>query len=78
MSGSSGALNKIANYILVVALASGIDTSIQYPMVTGGVMIVSTAAAYLTENKPKAKELISVALAFIGMLALFVIPLITK
>ncbi len=78
LSGSSGALNKIANYILVVALASGIDASIQYPMVTGGVMIVSTACAYLTDNKPKAKELISVGLAFIGMLALFLIPLIVK
>jgi multidrug transporter EmrE-like cation transporter len=78
LSGSSGALNKIANYILVVALASGIDASIQYPMVTGGVMIVSTACAYLTDNKPKAKELISVGLAFIGMLALFVIPMLIK
>ena len=78
ISGASGALNKIANFILVVALASGIDASVQYPMVTGGVMIVSTAAAYLTENKPKAKELVSVALAFVGMLALFVIPLMTK
>lgn len=76
LSGSSGALNKIANYILVVALASGIDASIQYPMVTGGVMIVSTACAYLTDNKPKAKELISVALAFIGMLALFIVPML--
>jgi drug/metabolite transporter (DMT)-like permease len=77
LSGTTGSLNKIANFILAIAIMH-VDASVQYPMVTGGVMIVSTAAAYLTENKPKAKELISVGLAFIGMLALFVIPLLTK
>lgn len=66
----SGILNRIANFILVIAL-SHVDASVQYPMVTGGVMIVSTALSYVKRNKPSNKELLSVAVAFIGMLALF-------
>ena len=72
---TSGVLNKVANFMLIVALTSGIDASVQYPMVTGGVMIVSTLAAYLTENKPTKKELLSIATAFIGTLMLFIIPI---
>ena len=70
-----GSVNKVANWILVFALAHGIDSSVQYPMVTGGVMIVSTMAAFILGQKPKKKELISVALAFLSMLALFIIPI---
>jgi uncharacterized membrane-anchored protein len=43
-------------------------------MVTGGVMIVSTITAFLTPNKPKAREIISVAIAFVGLLVLFLLP----
>ena len=71
---SAGALNKVANFILVAALAH-MDASVQYPMVTGGVMIVSTALCFVNKTKPSAKELWSVGLAFVGMLALFVIPM---
>ena len=77
LSGTTGSLNKIANFILAIAIMH-VDASIQYPMVTGGVMIVSTACAYLTDNKPKAKELVSVGLAFLGMLALFILPMVIK
>ena len=66
--------NKIANLLLVIALAH-VDASVQYPMVTGGVMIVSTAICFFGKKKPQKKELISVALAFLGMLALFIIPI---
>lgn len=69
----SGALNKIANFILVFALAH-VDASVQYPMVTGGVMIVSTLICFFGDRKPSKKELISVVIAFIGMLVLFLIP----
>ena len=72
---TSGVLNKVANFMLIVALTSGIDASVQYPMVTGGVMIVSTLAAYLTDKKPTKKEVLSIAIAFIGTLMLFVIPI---
>jgi drug/metabolite transporter (DMT)-like permease len=68
-----GGLNKVANFILVLALAH-VDASIQYPMVTGGTIIVSTLICYLGDRRPSRRELASVALAFIGMLALFLIP----
>ncbi len=71
---ASGALNKVANFILVVALAH-LDASVQYPMVTGGVMIVSTALCFVNKTRPTVRELWSVGLAFLGMLALFVIPM---
>jgi hypothetical protein len=47
-------------------------------MVTGGVMIVSTLICFFGKNKPKKKELISVGLAFIGLLILFLLPIILK
>ncbi len=43
-------------------------------MVTGGVMIVSTAICFFDEIKPSKKEILSVVIAFLGMLSLFVIP----
>ena len=73
VSATSGGINKIANFLLTIALLH-VDASVQYPMVTGGVMIVSTAAAYLTKNKPKPREIISVAVAFVGLLVLFLLP----
>ena len=73
VSAANGAINKIANYMLVVALAH-VEASVQYPMVTGGTMIVSTVISLFGDKKPDKNEIISVALAFIGMLALFLIP----
>lgn len=70
----NGATNRIANYVLLIALMH-VEASVQYPMVTGGVMIVSTAISFFGKNKPSIKEILSVALAFIGMLALFVVPI---
>ncbi len=69
----NGITNRIANFLLVIALAH-VDASVQYPMVTGGVMIVSTLICFLGKNKPSAKEMLSVLVAFLGMLALFAIP----
>ena len=71
---AAGALNKIANFILVFALLF-LDASVQYPMVTGGVMIVSTALCLLRKTVPSKRELCSVGLAFLGMVALFAIPI---
>ena len=68
-----GALNKVANFMLVIALLH-VESSVQYPMVTGGTMIVSTIICFFGSKKPSKKEIISVALAFTGMLALFLIP----
>lgn len=73
LSAANGVFNRIANLILVIALTH-VDASVQYPMVTGGVMIVSTLLCFFGKNKPSKREVLSVILAFIGMLALFVIP----
>ncbi|HIS70060.1 MAG TPA: EamA family transporter [Candidatus Gallacutalibacter stercoravium] len=69
-----GIVNRIANLILIVALAH-VDASAQYPLVTGGVMIVSTVICFFRKNKPSKKEVLSIVLSFIGMLSLFVIPI---
>ena len=68
--GISGVTNRVANLLLLIALLH-VDTSVQYPMVTGGVMIVSVIINFFGENKPSKRELCSVAMAFLGMLALF-------
>lgn len=73
VAATSGILNKVANLILVIALAN-VDASVQYPMVTGGVMIVSTLICFFSKNKPSKKEVLSIIVAFIGLLLLFAIP----
>lgn len=73
IAAAKGTVNRVANFILVLALAH-VDASIQYPMVTGGVMIMSTLVCFFGSNKPSKREIISVVLAFIGLLLLFVIP----
>lgn len=69
-----GAMNKVANFLLVIALIH-VDASVQYPMVTGGTMIVSTVLSFFGEKRPNQREIISIGLAFIGMLSLFFIPI---
>ncbi len=69
-----GGLGKVANFLLVIALLH-VDSSAQYPLVTGGVMIVSTLICFFGDRKPSKRELISVGLAFVGMLSLFLIKI---
>ena len=69
----NGAINKAANFLLVLALMH-VDSSAEYPMVTGGVIIVSTVLCFFGEKKPTKRELVSVLLAFAGLMALFLIP----
>ncbi len=73
ISAGSGIFNRIANLILVIAL-SHVDASVQYPMVTGGVMIVSTLICFFGDKKPSKREILSIIVAFTGTLALFAIP----
>ena len=68
-----GILNKIANLILLIALIH-VEASVQYPMVTGGVMIVSTFISLFGAKKPSKKEILSVFVAFVGLFLLFAIP----
>ncbi|MBE6647636.1 MAG: hypothetical protein E7611_08400 [Ruminococcaceae bacterium] len=74
IAAAKGSINRVANFILVLALAH-VDASVQYPMVTGGVMIMSTLVCFFGEKKPSKRELLSVALAFVGLLLLFAIPI---
>lgn len=67
-----GVLNKIANLLLLIALVH-LPASVQYPMVTGGVMIVSTLLSYFTPKKPGVREIISVVLSFAGIMALILL-----
>ncbi len=64
-----GILNKIGNYLLLIALVH-LPASMQYPMVTGGVMICSTVICFFTRQKPGKREIASLVLSFIGILAL--------
>lgn len=70
---AGGAVNHVANFFLVIAL-SHVQASVQYPMVTGGVIIVSTLLCYFGKKRPSARELVSAALAFAAMMVLFLIP----
>ena len=69
----SGSFAQLSNLLLVIALGH-VDASVQYPMVTGGIMIISTLYCFFTPQKPSKKELLSVATAFFGLLAMFLIP----
>ncbi len=66
-----GALNRVANYLLLLALAV-LPASVQYPFVTGGVMVVSFLIGLLTHQKPTKRELFSVLLSGCGIAALMV------
>ena len=68
-----GALCNIANYLLLIGLDK-IPASAQYPMVTGGVMAVSTIICFFTDQKPTKKNVASVALSFLGIMALVFLP----
>ncbi|MBD8946498.1 MAG: hypothetical protein EGR97_04180 [Clostridiales bacterium] len=68
----SGIANRLANYILVAALLF-VDASVQYPMVTGGVMIISTLICLFTGKKVSKCEMLSVLISFIGLMCLFLI-----
>lgn len=64
-----GILNKIGNYLLLIALIH-LPASVQYPMVTGGVMICSTVICFFTRQKPGKREIASLILSFAGIMAL--------
>ncbi len=65
----NGLLNTAGNFLLLLALAH-LPASVQYPFVTGGVIIVSTLLSYLTPKKAGLPEWIGAALAFAGIAAL--------
>ena len=68
-SSGYGILNNIGNYLMLISI-SHISASAQYPMSTGGMLIVSTILCYFTKDKPKPKEIISVIISFAGIMFL--------
>ena len=66
--------NRIANYLLLLALAV-LPASVNYPMVTGGTIIVSTILSYFTDKKPRRVDWLAVGLAFIGIMFLTLLPI---
>ncbi len=69
--GVCGTLSCLANLILLIALAH-IPASAQYPLVTGGVMTVSTLLSYLTPDKPAKREFAAVGLSLLGIFAMII------
>ena len=65
----SGVLNKVANWLMLIALVH-VPASAEYPFITGGTMIISTAWAYFMKDKPSKRELLSILIAFLGIIAL--------
>lgn len=64
-----GVVNSSAELILLFAIKH-VDASVQYPIITGGVIVFSTVISMLIgENKNKA-SLIPVGIAFLGLLCL--------
>ncbi len=73
-SAGGGAVSRVANYWLVLALLV-LPASVQYPFVTGGTMIVSTLLAFAVGQRPSKRELLAVGLSFLGILALVLIKI---
>ena len=68
-----GTLNTVANFFLPVAMRDGgLDGSVVYPMITGGVMIVSTVLGFLNLRKPTRREVLAVIICSLGILFLIV------
>ncbi|MBR2969022.1 MAG: hypothetical protein IKC36_04185, partial [Clostridia bacterium] len=60
--------------LLLIALTV-LPASVNYPMVTGGTIIVSTLLSYLTPQKPRWREWLAVALSFTGIMLLTLLPI---
>ncbi len=62
-----GFLNGIGDLLLLICVAPGaLDASVQYPFVTGGVMIFSTLISALRHEKIRKIEYISTIVAFVA------------
>ena len=64
-----GACNSLGNFLLVFALTF-VPASVQYPFVTGGVIIVSVLIATVRGQRPTKREYIATTISFVGLLLL--------
>lgn len=60
-----GVFNGIGNLFLLISL-SNLPASVQYPLVTGGVMVFSTAISALRKEKITAKEYVAAGISFVA------------
>ncbi len=65
----NGVLSTLGNLILLISLIH-VDASVQYPIVTGGVIVFSTIAEGIYNKKISLKEIISAVVAFFATLIL--------
>lgn len=69
----SGIFSRVANLLVLIALTY-VPASSQYPFITGGTMVVSTAIALITHQKPSKGEIAAVGLSMVAMIVLAVMP----
>lgn len=59
------ACSGIGNLLCLIALTT-LPASVQYPIITGGVMVFSTVISIIRKEKPSVKTLIATAVAFVS------------
>ncbi len=64
-SSGYGALNGVGNLLLLIAL-SNLPASVQYPLVTGGVMFFSTIISLIQKEKLTKKDYIATAVSLVA------------
>lgn len=64
-SSGYGALNGVGNLFLLIAL-SNLPASVQYPLVTGGVMFFSTIISVLQREKLTAKDYVATLISLVA------------
>ncbi len=65
-----GLLNGSAELLLLLALRSGVQASVQYPIITGGVVIGSALLSLLTGETRGWKRLLPAGITLVGLLFL--------
>lgn len=64
-SGGDGLLNGVGDMLLLISL-SKLDASVQYPLVTGGVMVFSTVISVIRREKVRKVEYFAAAIALLA------------
>ena len=59
------ACSGIGNLFCLIALTT-LDASVQFPIITGGVMVFSTIISIIRKEKPSVRTIISTAIAFVS------------
>ena len=64
-SGLYSVLNSVGNLLLLIALLY-LPASVQYPVITGGVIVVSTLIVIIRKEKINKKEILAAGVAFVA------------